>query len=103
MGLVDATNHACDPSAFVDFSDPKRPVLRALRELSPDDEVTIHYGATEYDMQSPFACDCGSDACVGLMRGYRHLAEETAKRIEPWLSPVLRDLASSSESAPPPA
>lgn len=90
MGPVNATNHCCDPSAFIDFSDPERIVLRALRDLSVGDEVSIHYCATEYDMASPFDCHCGAEDCLGRIRGYRWLSGEAARRIEPWLRPGLR-------------
>lgn len=90
MGPVDATNHHCDPSAFIDFSDPGRIVLRALCDLSAGDEVSIHYCATEYDMASPFDCHCGAEACLGRVRGYRYVSDDVARDLEPWLSPALR-------------
>jgi hypothetical protein len=92
MGPVDATNHQCDPSAFIDFSDPRRIVLRALRSLSVGDEVSIHYCATEYDMSSPFDCHCGADACLGRIQGYLYVSDDVACDVEPWLSPALRNL-----------
>lgn len=90
MGPVDATNHCCDPSAFIDFSDPERIALRALCDLSVGDEVSIHYCATEYDMASPFDCHCGADGCLGRIRGYRYVSDEVARDLEPLLSPVIR-------------
>ena len=90
MGPVNATNHACDPSALVDFSDPERIVLRALRDLAPGDEISIHYCATEYDMASPFDCHCGAADCLSSIRGYRWVSGEAARRLEPWLRPGLR-------------
>lgn len=90
MGPVDATNHHCDPGAFIDFSDPGRIVLRTLRDLSVGDEVSIHYCATEYDMASPFDCHCGAEFCLGRVRGYRYVADDVARSLEPRLSPELR-------------
>ncbi len=90
MGPVDATNHHCDPSAFIDFSEPERIVLRALCDLAEGDEVSIHYCATEYDMASPFDCHCGAESCLGRVRGYRYVSDEVARDLEPWLSPALR-------------
>jgi hypothetical protein len=92
MGLADATNHDCDPSAFVDFSDPERIVMRARLDLSVGDEISIHYCATEYDMASPFDCYCGADACLSRIRGYRYVSDDVARDLEPWLSPALRNL-----------
>lgn len=89
MGPVDATNHSCEPSAFIDFAGAPDLVLRALRDLAPGDEVTIHYGATEYDMAAPFPCACGAPACVGMVRGYRHLDANQREAIRPLLRPTL--------------
>lgn len=89
-GPGDATNHRCDPSAFIDFSDPEQIVLRALRDLSVGDEVSIHYCATEYDMASPFDCHCEAIGCLGRIRGYRYVSDGVARDLEPWLSPALR-------------
>lgn len=90
MGPVNATNHSCDPSAFIDFTDAERIVLRALRDLSAGDEVSIHYCATEWDMAAPFDCRCGAAGCLERVRGYRHLSDDEARRVEAWLSPALR-------------
>lgn len=92
MGPVDATNHDCDPSAFIDFRDPDRIVLRALRDLPVGGEVSIHYCATEWDMAAPFDCRCGAAACVGRVRGYRHLSEAEARRVDEHLGPALREM-----------
>lgn len=100
MGPVDATNHSCDPNAFVDFSQSDRLVLRALRDIGAGDEITIHYCATEYDMAEPFPCDCGAASCVGLVRGYRHLPAGTAAELELRLSPAIRALARTRPFTP---
>lgn len=91
MGPIDATNHSCEPSACIDFSRAPDLVLRALRDLAPGDEVSIHYGATEYDMASPFACGCGAETCVGTIRGYRHLDPAQRVAVRPLLRPTLRE------------
>lgn len=89
MGPIDATNHSCEPSAFIDFAEAPDVVLRALRELAPGDEISIHYGATEYAMASPFPCECGAHTCVGIVRGYRHLDASQREAIRPLLRPSL--------------
>ena len=90
MGPIDATNHSCEPSACIDFTNAPRVALQALRDLSPGDEVSIHYCATEYDMASPFTCACDADDCVGFIRGYRHLDVRLQEALRPLLSPALR-------------
>lgn len=100
MGPVDATNHSCDPNAFVDFSHPERLVLRALRDVSSGEEITIHYCATEFAMAEPFACTCGADSCVGVVRGYLFLPAGAAEELELRLSPALRTLARTRPELP---
>lgn len=90
LGPVEGTNHACEPSAYVDFRDDGLVRLRALRNLEAGDEVTIDYCATEWDMTSPFPCRCGSDACYGIVRGFRHLDPSRRAALLPTLSPYLR-------------
>ncbi len=89
--VVEATNHACEPTAFIDFAEEGRVYVRALRDLGVGEEVTIDYCATEEDMTSPFRCDCGSSACYGLIRGFRFLRPAQRKKIDGLLSPFLRD------------
>lgn len=90
MGFVESTNHSCEPSAFIDFTDPERLSLRAVRDLPVGAEVTIHYCATEENMAAPFRCDCSTTACYGRVRGYQFLSSSQRERLDGWLSPFLR-------------
>ena len=90
LGIVESTNHSCEPSAFIDFTDPERLSLRAVRDLPVGAEVTIHYCATEENMTSPFQCDCGAAACYGRVRGYQFLSSSRRERLDGWLSSYLR-------------
>lgn len=92
LGAIEATNHSCDPSARVDFSDPARPALRATRDLRPGSEVTIDYCATEADMTVPFTCDCGAHGCYGVVRGFTHLDARRREALLPFASPFIRSL-----------
>jgi len=59
-------NHSCEPNAeFVERD------LVALREIKASEQITFDYNTTEYDLASPFECQCGSDRCCGVVRGYR--------------------------------
>lgn len=90
LGPVEGTNHACEPSAFIEIGEDGLVRLRALRDLEPGDEVTIDYCATEWDMTFPFPCSCGSEACYGIVRGFRHLDPSRRAALLPTLSPHLR-------------
>jgi hypothetical protein len=79
-------NHHCEPNAVIrDFA------LLAIRDILPGEGVTFDYNTTEWDLADPFACHCGSDACVGTVRGARHLTPAQRARIAPFLSEYLSD------------
>nr|WP_294551220.1 SET domain-containing protein-lysine N-methyltransferase [uncultured Rhodopila sp.] len=80
-------NHSCAPNARV-----KHLCLIAVRTICPGEQITFDYDANEWDMASPFRCACGTPACRGLIRGYRHLGPAERKQIEPWLSSHLSSL-----------
>ena len=82
LGPIDATNHSCDPSAVVTFTDLGRPFLRARRDIPAGHEISIHYCATEFDMAVPFDCTCGAPGCFGTIRGYRHLNPAEERHLE---------------------
>lgn len=80
--------HACQPTAAF-----RGRSLVALRDLEPGDELTFDYETTEWELASPFVCDCGSMGCTGReIRGFRHLSSEERMRRLPQLRDELRDL-----------
>ncbi len=78
-------NHSCDPTTMIQ----NREVI-AIRDMQPGDAVTFDYNTTEYDMAEPFDCGCGTDACIGLVRGARHLTAEQRTRLGVRLAEYLR-------------
>lgn len=79
-------DHHCEPTVLI----RDREVI-ATRDISEGEGVTFDYNTTEYDMASPFDCECGSERCVGTVRGARHLSDEQLARIEHLLPEWLRD------------
>jgi hypothetical protein len=61
-------NHSCEPNTRLVFR-----TLVAKQPIRPGEEITFDYDTTEWDMDAPFPCACGSASCRGLVRGYRHL------------------------------
>lgn len=90
-------NHSCDPNLFVDVR-AKRTV--ALRVIDAGEELTFFYPSTEWRMQAPFACTCGTAQCCGEIRGAAELPGGVLQRYR--LSPVIVELISlgSREVAP---
>ena len=79
-------NHGCDPNAFLDFSCL---CVRALKDIRAGEEVKINYAATEYEMHDSFPCDCGSPACLRLIRGFKFLTRGQQLELKPILAPYL--------------
>jgi hypothetical protein len=77
VGVFTTLNHSCDPNLVLDT---ERMLVVAARDLAPGDELAYFYPSTEWDMAEPFRCGCGSAACLGIIRGARHLSLETLGR-----------------------
>lgn len=93
-------NHSCAPNLFVDIRERRCVALRAVRA---GEELTFFYPSTEWRMQSPFACHCGTAECCGEIRGAAALCAGVLQRYR--LSPVIVDLIAlgSRELAPSPS
>jgi SET domain-containing protein len=59
-GILKHLNHSCSPNAW--FQERR---LTALREIAPNEEITIDYIATESTISHHFHCDCMSKNCRG--------------------------------------
>jgi hypothetical protein len=79
-------NHSCEPNSFLDFSCL---CVRALRDIERGEEVKVNYAATEYEMHDGFRCDCGSSACLQMIRGFKFLTREQQLQLKPYLAPYL--------------
>lgn len=65
-------NHSCSPNVFFDT---EKKQLECLEEINPGDEFRFFYPSTEWEMDEPFHCNCGSESCLQTIKG--------AKFIEP--------------------
>ena len=63
-------NHSCDPNVFFDTYTMQ---VIALRSIEEGDEMTFFYPSTEWDMAQPFTCFCGSNKCLGEIKGAAHI------------------------------
>ena len=59
-------NHSCEPNAKFDNRN-----LVAIREIKASEQITFDYNTTEYDLATPFECQCKSDGCCGVVCGSR--------------------------------
>jgi hypothetical protein len=60
------TNHSCDPNVFFNTDSMK---LEALKDIKTGEELRYFYPATEWEMDRPFDCHCGSPLCLGRISG----------------------------------
>ena len=74
----DYLNHSCTPNTRLDG---ERLCFVAVRDIAVDEEVTFHYGSTEWDMAEPFACRC--DGLAREIRGFRHLSDGEQEALAP--------------------
>ncbi|HEV3400279.1 MAG TPA: hypothetical protein VG078_00505 [Acidimicrobiales bacterium] len=87
-----ATNHSCRPNSLV----VGRSIV-SCRPVGADDEVTIHYEATEWELTSTFRCTCGW--CRGReIRGFRHLTVAQRSALEELIADHLRPFVGPSAS-----
>ncbi|MHB1832102.1 MAG: SET domain-containing protein [Acidiferrobacteraceae bacterium] len=83
----DYVNHSCDPNCGLGNG----LTLRALRDISPGEELTWDYStAIDEDDFLGFPCRCGARRCRGTVRSFRDLPDDERRRLWPVLMPYLR-------------
>lgn len=85
----DFINHSCAPNARLDIVNRW---FIAIKDISVDEEISYNYLTTEWDMAkwgSDFECACGSDNCLGHIKGFKYLPLAEKIRLAPLLSPFI--------------
>ncbi len=70
-------NHSCVPNAFFDTTYMS---LIALKAIAAGEEITFFYPSSEWDMAQSFSCRCGSEQCLGEIKGAAHLPADVLIR-----------------------
>lgn len=84
----DYVNHSCEPNAGF----RGEPVLVAMRDIRPGEEITWDYSTAIDEADFPgFACHCGTTLCRGSVQSFRHLDAAQRKRLRPWLLAYLQN------------
>jgi hypothetical protein len=66
-----------------------------LKEIHKVEELTFDYNTSEYDLidqDCSFTCLCGSQDCIGKIKGFKYLPVGHKKKIESFLSPFLKKM-----------
>jgi hypothetical protein len=74
VGKLSALNHSCDPNVILDTENLK---MVARRDIGEGEELSFFYPATEWEMDAPFICLCGSSNCIHVVAGARFLPLST--------------------------
>jgi len=94
VSLTIYLNHSCEPNTYIDVATKS---IRALVDIEQDKEVTFNYLATEYDMESPFACFCNAPTCLRQIRGFKHMSESERENIRHLAAPHLWTLVAKEK------
>jgi len=83
----DCFNHSCEPKVgFV----TGEPVLYALREIQPGEEICWDYSTSLSEPGWCLECRCGSPQCRGLVRSFGELTPTEQERLRPIALRYLR-------------
>jgi hypothetical protein len=86
VGKLAALNHSCDPNVVLDTENM---LMIARRDIEKGEELSFFYPSTEWEMQAPFICLCGSTNCIHVVAGARFLPLSTLETY--YLSKHVRD------------
>jgi hypothetical protein len=87
VGKLSALNHSCDPNVILDT---ERLIMVARRDIEKEEELSFFYPATEWEMDAPFICLCGSSNCIHVVAGARFLPLSTLENH--YLNAHIREL-----------
>ncbi|MDD4880907.1 MAG: SET domain-containing protein-lysine N-methyltransferase [Gallionellaceae bacterium] len=90
-------NHSCRPNTHI-IIDNDELVIVAASVISPGEDLTFFYPATEWDMAQPFRCLCNAQNCLGFIAGAKHLPEDVLDRHP--LSKHIQQLIAESRHHP---
>jgi len=86
----DNLNHNCNPNCYIDF---KNLNLIAKRDIKNGEELSFDYHTSEYDLIDqgyPFKCHCGSNNCIGKIKGFRFLSNRKKEERMEFVSPYIK-------------
>ncbi|MCP6719677.1 MAG: SET domain-containing protein-lysine N-methyltransferase [Patescibacteria group bacterium] len=81
-------NHSCESNCYINFDGL---VLKTSRKILRGEELTFNYNTTEFELKSPFKCECGSKKCANKIRGFNFLNLKQKKEIKEFISPFFEE------------
>lgn len=84
-------NHSCNPNAGIKGS----VTLCALRNIKPDEEITVDYSTFEGDerwqLEGGKMCLCGEKNCRGVIKSIHYLPKSTFVKYLPLVSSYFKE------------
>lgn len=80
-------NHDCDPNGYVDFVNLE---YKAMRDIKAGEQLTWDYNTSEWVIQRPFKCRCGSQVA-----GFLKLSDAKKEQLKQYASPFIQDIYES--------
>lgn len=77
VGKLAALNHSCDPNVILDTTNL---LMYAWKDIEKGEELSFFYPSTEWEMDAPFICLCGSTNCIHVVAGARFLPLSTLEK-----------------------
>lgn len=74
---LECCNHSCEPNCFFDTT---RMEFIAIKPVKAGEEFTFFYPSAEWDMDQPFACNCGNPECLGAINGAKYLDAKAVRK-----------------------
>jgi SET domain-containing protein len=87
--LDDCINHSCAPNAGFTTG---APVLYALRDIAPGEEITWDYSTSLSEAGWTLDCLCGTPGCRGIVRAWPELTADERDRLRPIALDYLRTM-----------
>ena len=82
-------NHSCAPNTYI-----KNKQLIALEDIPAATELTFNYNTTEYNMATPFQCNCQKENCQKEIKGFKYLSSDQKENIKTPVAPYLKTFIS---------
>ncbi|KAJ3028022.1 UNVERIFIED_CONTAM: hypothetical protein HDU68_002605 [Siphonaria sp. JEL0065] len=86
-------NHSCDPNVVLDVD---HKVVAAAKPILPGDAITFFYPSTEWEMNQPFECWCGSPKCLKHVKGAKFMTTQELDQFA--MSRHIREMVKERDS-----
>lgn len=92
--------HHCDPNVAVTVRSDGTFEMATIKGIQKGDMVTWCYNTTEWELNSPFPCLCGSPVCARTIRGFKHLSGADRERLWPTASNFMKSRVAGLARSP---